>query len=53
MKRQELQKKLVEYARDKELDFPAADEAAEAVASRINQENLGRIVSALEGKAAA
>jgi hypothetical protein len=53
MKRQELQKKLVEYARDKELDFPAADKAAEAVASRINQENLGRIVSALEGKAAA
>jgi hypothetical protein len=53
IKRQELQKKLVEYARDKELDFPAAEQAAEVIASKVNEENLSRLVTALEAETAA
>lgn len=48
LKRQELKKKLIDYAKEKELDFPAAEKAAGVIADRVNEENLGEIINALE-----
>ena len=48
LKRFELKKKLTDYALEKELDFPAAEKAAEAVANNINEQNLNNIIQALE-----
>ena len=48
LKRLELKKKLIDYATKKELDFPAAEKAAEVIADKINEENLGKIINALE-----
>ena len=46
--RQRLTKKLIEYATEHELDFPAAEKAAELVAQRVNEDNVGTLVEALE-----
>ncbi len=46
--RQKLKKKLIEYAAEHELDFPAAEQAAELVAERVNEDNVGTLVEALE-----
>ena len=48
MKRLEIKKKLIDYAIEKELDFPAAEKAAEAISNRIDDENIGKLVDALE-----
>jgi hypothetical protein len=50
MKRQELKKQLVAYAKEKELDFPAAEKAAAAIADKINEKTLGRIVKGLQAE---
>ena len=49
MKRQQLRQRLREYALEKELDFPAAEQAAEVIADKINEENLERIIDELQG----
>lgn len=46
--RQRLTAKLIEYASEHELDSPAAEKAAELVAERVNEDNVGRLVEALE-----
>ena len=48
LKRLELKKRLTDYALDKELDFPAAEKAAQVVADNINEENVQGIIQALE-----
>lgn len=48
MKRQEIRNRLISYAKDKELDFPEAEKAATAISDRINEENIGNIIGALE-----
>lgn len=46
--RQKLKKRLIDYAAEHELDFPAAETAAERMAERVNEENLGALIDALE-----
>ncbi len=46
--RQRLTTKLIEYATEHELDFPAAEKASELVAQRVNEDNVGPLVEALE-----
>ncbi len=46
--RQKLTRKLVDYASEHELDFPAAEKAAEVVAQRVNEDNVGVLLEALE-----
>lgn len=48
LKRQKLKNRLIEYAREKELDFPQAEKAAEVIATRVNEENLGKIIKGIE-----
>ena len=48
MKRLKIRQKLIDYAIKKELDFPAAEKAAEAISNRIDDVNIGKIVEALE-----
>ena len=48
MKRQELKNRLIEYAREKELDFPQAERDAKVVADKINEDNINKIISELE-----
>ncbi len=48
LKRQELERKLQEYAREKELDYPTAEKAARIVADRLNEDNIEAVVKALE-----
>ncbi len=48
LKRLEFKKRLEEYAAEKELEFPHAEKAAEAVANNLTEETLTRIVSELE-----
>ncbi len=40
LERLEIRKRLVEYAEKKELEFPQAEKAAEAVANNLNKETL-------------
>ena len=40
LKRQEIKKKLVQYAVEKELDFPQAERAAEVVSNRLDDNTL-------------
>ncbi len=47
LKRQEIKKRLIDYAEEKELDFPQAEEAASVIADKINEKNIERIVSDL------
>ena len=46
--RQRLTAKLIQYATEHELDFPAAEKAAELVAERVNEDNVATLVKALE-----
>ncbi len=48
LKRQEIKEKLVEYAKEKELDFPAAEAAAKEVSDNINEENITDLIDSLE-----
>jgi len=48
MKRLEIKKKLIKYAMERELDFPAAEQAAEVIANKIDEENITKIIRALE-----
>jgi len=52
MKRLEIKKRLESYAMKKELDFPAAEKAATAVANNITENNIDKLIQALEGKKA-
>ena len=45
-----LEKKLKDYALEKELDYQQAEQVAEAIAQNINEENLGSIIQELEAK---
>ena len=47
LKRQEIKKKLVQYAIEKELDFPQAERAAEVISNRLDDNTLKDIVDAL------
>jgi len=47
LKRQEIKKKLVQYAVEKELDFPQAERAAEVISNRLDDNTLKDIVDAL------
>ena len=47
-KRLALQKRLEEYALEKELDFAKAEKAAAVIADNINEENVSRIIKELE-----
>jgi len=47
LKRLELKKHLIDYAEKKELDFPAAEKAAEVISNKINAENITNIIDAL------
>ena len=48
LKRQEIKKKLVQYALEKELDFPQAERAAEIVSHRLDDKTLKDILDGLE-----
>ncbi len=48
LKRKELEKKLIEYAVEKELDFPQAEKAAVGVSERLDEETLKKIVEAID-----
>ena len=50
LKRQEIKKKLVEYAAEKELDFPQAEIAAGKVAERLDEEKVKQVIAAFEAK---
>jgi hypothetical protein len=51
LKRQEIRKRLVEYAAKKELDFPQAETAATKVSERLDEATIKKIVDALEARA--
>jgi hypothetical protein len=51
LKRQEVKKKLIEFAAEKELDFPQAETAADKVADRLDENTIKQVVKALEAKA--
>lgn len=48
MKRMEIRKKLEKYALEKELDFPAAEKAAQNIADNIDEDNIKNIIDAFE-----
>jgi hypothetical protein len=48
-KRLEFKKRLEAYAMGKELDFPAAEKAAQVIADKINEKNVAKLIKALEG----
>ena len=51
LKRQEVKKKLIEFAAERELDFPQAETAAGEVSDRLDQNTIKEIVKALDAKA--
>jgi hypothetical protein len=51
LKRQEIKKKLIEFAAERELDFPQAETAADKVADRLDERTIKQVVKALEAKA--
>ena len=51
LKRQEVKKKLIEIAAERELDFPQAETAADKVADRLDENTIKQVVKALEAKA--
>ncbi len=51
LKRQEVKKKLIEFAAENELDFPQAENAAVKVADRLDENTIKQVVKALEAKA--
>ncbi|MGA1839568.1 MAG: hypothetical protein ACMUIU_02995 [bacterium] len=48
LKRQEIKKKLVNYALEKELDFPQAEQAAEIISQRLDEKTLKDIIEVFE-----
>jgi hypothetical protein len=48
LKRQEIKKRLIEYAKEKELSFPEAEQTASVIAEKISEENIEGIVRELE-----
>ena len=51
LKRQEIKKKLIAYAAEKDLDFPQAEIAAGKVADQLDEKKIKEIVTAFEDKA--
>ena len=51
LKRQEIKKKLIEFAAARELDFPQAETAADKVADQLDENAIKQVVKALEAKA--
>ena len=51
LKRQEVKKKLVEFAAERELDFPQAEIAAGKVADKLYEKTIKQVVNALKAKA--
>ncbi len=49
LKRLEIKKRLLDFAKEKELDYEKADKAASVIADKINEKNIGKLISALEG----
>jgi hypothetical protein len=52
LKRLEIKEKLIEYAAEKELDFPQAEIAAGKVADQLNEETMKQVIKAFNTKAA-
>ena len=48
-KRLELKKKLLDYAKQQELDYQAAEQAAGVIVEKIDEKNIAPLVAALEG----
>lgn len=48
LKRLEIRKKLIEFAKKKELEFPQAEKAAKKVSDRLDDAMLKRIMSAVK-----
>ncbi len=48
LKRQEVKKRLIVYAEEKELNFPEAEKAASVIADKINEKNVGKLIRELE-----
>ena len=46
LKRLEIKKRLLDFAKEKELDY---EKAAGVIADKINEKNIGKLISALEG----
>jgi hypothetical protein len=42
--RQKIKKRLIDYAHEKELDFPQAEKAAEAIVNKISEKNIEKII---------
>jgi hypothetical protein len=52
MKRLELKQKLLDYAKQKELDYQEAEKAAGVIVEKINEKNITTLVAALEEESA-
>jgi hypothetical protein len=50
-KRLEIKKRLVDYAAEKELDFPQAEIAAGKVADKLDEKTIKQVVNALKAEA--
>ena len=50
-KRLELKKKLVDYAKQRELDYQEAEKAAGVIVGKIDEKNISSLVTALESDA--
>jgi len=50
-KRLELKKKLLDYAKEHELDYQEAEKAAGVIVDKIDEKNISTLVAALEGDA--
>ena len=46
--RQKIKKRLIDYAHEKELDFPQAEKAAETIINKISEKNIEKIIKAQE-----
>ena len=51
-KRLELKKKLLDYAKQKELDYQEAEKAAGVIVEKIDEKNVAALVAALEKESA-
>ena len=51
LKRLEIKERLIDYAAEKELDFPQAEIAAGKVSERLDENTLNEVVKAFEAKA--
>ena len=48
LKRLEIKKRLLDFAKEKELDYEKAEKAAGVIADKINEKNIGKLIPALE-----